>query len=278
MITVKTSNQLTVKFLPWFVWIVAGCFTLFSLPMFISELLQSIPKTLTCTRTKSTQVNCQFQNSNFPLLPSKTVVVKGLQIAKFTNIASKNIRNQFPSEIQQILLISSNKQEIFLSQKVENPQQTKQKMLLWESQINNFINNSQQQSLKLQIGNTQPEWFIMTRPKWYILVGVLDSLLILIFMGEISICEFERSRNYMTKKQRFLFIFTRKTKYSLYDIQDVQLEWSKNMGDTSRITITLNSGKKIPLSTYHANYRKSDKKMNATVEDIRNFLSLPTNS
>ncbi|MGB3637936.1 MAG: hypothetical protein WBA39_10240 [Rivularia sp. (in: cyanobacteria)] len=96
-------------------------------------------------------------------------------------------------------------------------------------------------------------------------------------MGEASICEFDRSNGYMTKKRRWLFLFTKKTKYSLLEIKDVQVEWEKHKSNVYRITLTLASGKKLPLSTYYANYLKSEKKIKATANEIRNFLSLPSN-
>ena len=81
----------------------------------------------------------------------------------------------------------------------------------------------------------------------------------------------------MTKKRRWLFLFTKTNKYSLLDIKDVQVEWEKHKSNVYRLSITLTSGKKIPLSTYYANYLKSAKKIEYRAGEIRNFLSLPTN-
>ena len=91
MTTVKTSNKLTVKFFPWFIWVMSGLTTVIVLPMLITTLLQSIPKTLTCEREKSTQINCQLQN---PILPSKPVMVEGVQGAKFQSKAYNTNKNK----------------------------------------------------------------------------------------------------------------------------------------------------------------------------------------
>ena len=114
MTTVKTSNKLTVKFFPWFIWIIAGIFTVVILPILITTLLQSIPKTLTCEREKSTQINCQLKN---PILPFKPIVVEGLQGAKFMSKAyNKNPNSSRISyEIQTILLLTKKEEVIFLS-------------------------------------------------------------------------------------------------------------------------------------------------------------------
>ena len=112
MTTVKTSNKLTVKFFPWFIWVMSGLTTVIVLPMLITTLLQSIPKTLTCEREKSTQINCQLQN---PILPSKSADIEELQGAKFQTKAynqNKNqSRNRIPYEIQKIILLTKNREE-----------------------------------------------------------------------------------------------------------------------------------------------------------------------
>ncbi|BAY85634.1 hypothetical protein NIES267_51350 [Calothrix parasitica NIES-267] len=275
MTTVKTSNKLTVKFLPWFIWAIAGFYTVVILPMLITTLLQSIPKKLTCEREKSAQINCQLQNS---ILPSKPVVVEGLQGARFqTKAYNKNqnqSRNRIPYEIQKIVLLTKNREVLFLSHQAYDPEYTTQKMLSWESQINAFIHNPNQQSLKLNTSNIEPEWFVMTTSRWIIIGVILNAILILSFMGEVSICELDFSSGYITKKLRWLFIFTKKNKYSLIEIKDVQVEWKKHKSNVYRITLTLASGKKLPLSTYYANYLKPAKKIKTTANEIRNFLSL----
>ena len=84
-------------------------------------------------------------------------------------------------------------------------------MLSWESQINAFVKNPNQQSLKLQTSNIEPKWFVMTTSRWVTFGTILYSILILTIMGEATICEFDRSNGYMTKKRRWLFVFTKKT-------------------------------------------------------------------
>lgn len=278
MTTVKTSNKLTVKFLPWFIWGMAGLYTVVILPMLITTFSQSIPKKLTCEREKSTQINCQLKNS---ILSSKPIVIKDLQGAKLQtkayNQTKNQSRNRIPYEIQKILLLTKNGEVLFLSHQAYDYEYTKQKMLSWESQINAFVNNPNQQYLKLQTENIEPKWFVMTTSRWIILGAILNAILIVTIMGEASICEFDLSNGYMTKKRRWLFIFTKKTKHSLLEIKNAQVEWEKHKSTVYRITLTLTSGKKLPLSTYHANYLKSAKNIEATAAKIRNFLSLPSN-
>ncbi|MEM7579403.1 MAG: hypothetical protein AAF316_06005 [Cyanobacteria bacterium P01_A01_bin.80] len=280
MTTVQTSNKLTVKFLPWFTWVMTGFYTVVILPMFITTFLQSVPRKLTCEKEKSTQINCQFQNS---ILPSKPVMVEGLQGAKIQSKAyntkknqNKN-RNRIPYEIQKIFLLTKKGEVLFLSHKTYDPEYSTPKILAWESQINAFVKNPNQQTLKLQTNNIEPEWFVMTTSRWVILGAILNSILIITIMGEVSICEFNLSNGYMIKKRRWLFLFTKTTKYSIFDIKDVQVEWERHRSIVYRITVTLASGKKIPLSNYYANYLKSAKKINTSANEIRNFLSLPTN-
>ena len=276
--TEQTANKLTVKFMPWFTWIFAAFFLVVNLPIFMTILLQSIPQELSCKRIELQQINCQLKTSILPLLPSKIIVIEGLQAAKFKSQSYNNYRNpnQIPYERQKIVLLTQTAEIFFLSYKIYHPEYATQKMLAWESQINAFVNNPQQQSFKLKTSIIEPPWFVMTTPRWFILVGIINSIFIIIFMGEISICEFNRVNGFMTKKQRWLFVFTKTSKYSLLDIKDLQLECNQQRGNTSRITIILASGKKIPLSTYHANYFKSEKKMKITADKISNFLSLST--
>ena len=89
--------------------------------------------------------------------------------------------------------------------------------------------------------------------------------------------EIDIQQYWLIIKRRWLFIFTKKTKHSLLEIKNAQVEWEKHKSTVYRITLTLTSGKKLPLSTYHANYLKSAKNIEATAAKIRNFLSLPSN-
>ncbi|AFY53449.1 hypothetical protein Riv7116_0868 [Rivularia sp. PCC 7116] len=279
MTTIKTSNKLTVKFLPWFIWAMAGFFTVVILPMLMTTFLQSIPKKLTCKREKSTQINCQLQNS---ILSSTAVAVEGLQGARFQTKAynhNKNqnqSRNRIPYEIQKIFLLTKKGEVVFLSHQAYSPEYTTQKMLSWESQINAFVSNPNQQYLKLQTANTEPTWFVMTPSRWIIIGAIFNGILVITIMGEVSICEFDLSSGYMTRKRRWLFLFTKKTKHSLQEIKDVQVEWEKHKTNVYRITLTLASGKQLPLSTYYANYLKPAEKIKTTTDEIRNFLSLPS--
>ncbi len=268
----QISNKLTVKFRPWFIWTMTGFYPVVIFPMLMTTFLQSIPKVLTCEREKLTQINCQLQNS---ISSSKTVVVEDLQGAKFQSKAyNKNPNsNRISYEIQKIFLLTKNGEVLFLSHQAYSPEYTAQKMLAWESQINTFVNNSNQQSFKLKTSNTEPQWFVMTTSRWAILGALLNGILIITIMGEVGICEFDLNNGYMTKKRRWLFIFTKTTKHPLLNIKDVQLEWEKHKTNVYRITVTLASGKKIPLSTYYANYLKSREKIEASADKIRNFLS-----
>ncbi|MBF2017240.1 MAG: hypothetical protein IGS23_18965 [Rivularia sp. T60_A2020_040] len=42
-----------------------------------------------------------------------------------------------------------------------------------------------------------------------------------------------------------------------------------------RITLSLTSGKRLPLSNYYANYWKSEEKIKAEADVVANFLSIP---
>ncbi|MEO0934681.1 MAG: hypothetical protein AAFY21_13285 [Cyanobacteria bacterium J06641_2] len=112
----------------------------------------------------------------------------------------------------------------------------------------------------------------MTTSRWIILGTILNAILMLTFMGEVGICEFDLNSGYMIKKRRWLFLFTKKTKHSLLEIKNVQIEWERHKSKVYRITLTLASGKKLPLSTYYANYLKPEKNIKATADEIRNFL------
>ena len=260
--TQKTSNKLTVKYIPWFIWILAGFSSVVTLPMAVSVLLQSIPKKLTCERIEPKQINCQFQENQ---LSSKKNQIQGLQGAKFKTNSDSNF---FPHK-QQLILLTKEGEVKFLSYPSYKPEYSKNKMLRNISQINEFVNNLDQQYLELETGNFILEWIILT--------SIINSLLIIIFMGEISICEFDPSTGYMTKKRRWLFLFSKTTKYSLTDIKDVETESTRHKSIVYRTTITLTSGTKIPLSTYYSSYLKSRKKMKSTANKIRKFLSLPNN-
>lgn len=273
MTTVKTSNKLTVKFRPWFTWGMTVFYTIVISPMLITTLLQSIPKKLTCERENTTQINCQLQNS---ILPSKPTTVEGLQGAKLRrkayNKTKNQSRNRIPYEIQKIFLLTKKGEVLFLSHQAYDPEHTTQNMLSWESQINAFVNNPNQQTLKLNTSNIEPKWFVMTTSRWIILGTILNAIFILTFMGEVGICEFDLNSGYMIKKRRWLFLFTKKTKHSLLEIKNVQIEWERHKSKVYRITLTLASGKKLPLSTYYANYLKPEKNIKATADEIRNFL------
>ena len=94
----------------------------------------------------------------------------------------------------------------------------------------------------------------------------------------MSICEFDISRGYMTKKRRWLFLLTKTTKYPLVDIKCVRIEHTyvnKRRYQIARITLSLASGKKLPLSTYQANTFKFEDKIEAEADTVAHFLSIP---
>ncbi|MGD1873264.1 MAG: hypothetical protein ACFB02_09460 [Mastigocoleus sp.] len=258
----QTPNRLTLHFFPWFIWILSG-FSLVALPIFFTVVVQSIPQTLTCKRLPTAQINCQLTTFILPPLLSKKVEIKNLQAAKF----NRNPEDNNQTQQQQLVLLTKKETVIFSSYKTYKPLLTASKMLDTESRINNFINNSNQQSLELETGNYILYWCL----------GLITAYSIgfMIIMGEANVCEFHSDRTYMTKKQRWLFLFTKTTKYPLQDIQDVKLEWEYHKMKIYRVTLSLSNGKTVPLSTYYANYLKSQKKIKASAEEIKNFLSLP---
>ena len=258
----KTSNKLTVKFFPWFIWVMTGFSIVVILPILLSMLLQPISKSLTCKRIEAQKINCQFQNSTSPFSSSQTVVVKDLQGAKF----KKNAFGYFLTQKQELILLTKNGEVSFLFHRSYHPQYTASRMSQTAFKINAFVKNPNQQSLNLQKENIASQWILFA--------AFVNGIIMTILMGEIGICEFDRTSGYMTKKRRWLFVFTKTTKYPLFDIKDVQVEWTRHKSIVYRTAIILTSGKKIPLSTYHANYLKSKRNITSTADNIRNFLSL----
>ncbi|MDJ0620809.1 MAG: hypothetical protein QNJ63_29410 [Calothrix sp. MO_192.B10] len=258
----QTANKLTLRFFPWFMWIMTGL-SLIGLPIFFTILLQPIPKKITCERVKEKQINCQLQTLLLPFLPSEIAKIEDLKSVKINTIYDTSNR----PKTQQVVLLAKNREVIFLVDKIYQPKYTAPNILIAQSRINAFINNPKQQSFQLKMGYALFQWLF--------LLAIAIQIGYMIFMSESSICEFDRSSGYMIKKQRWLFIFTKTTKHQLFNIQDVQVEWTYHKSKVYRMTLSLASGEKLPLSTYYANYLKSGEKIEAAADMLRDFLSLP---
>ena len=101
--------------------------------------------------------------------------------------------------------------------------------------------------------------------------AIASSILMILVMSEATTCTFDRSSGYMTKKQHWLFLFTKTTRYPLLEIQDVQVEWTYHRSKVYRITLSLSSGEKLPLSTYYYNYLQSGESIEVA-HTLINFL------
>ncbi|MDJ0800395.1 MAG: hypothetical protein QNJ51_26910 [Calothrix sp. MO_167.B12] len=262
----QTTNKLTLIFFPWFIWIMTGL-SLITLPIFFTIILQPIPKNITCERVKGKQINCQLRTLLLPFLPSEIVKIEDLKSVHINTISDAYNR----TKTQQVVLLAKNREVILLAYKSYQPKYTAPAdILIAQSRINAFINNPKQQSFQLETGYTLFQWLFI--------LAIAIEIGYIIFMSESSICEFDRSSGYMTKKQRWLFIFTKTTKHQLFNIQDVQVEWTYHKSKVYRLTLSLASGEKLSLSTYYANYLKSGKKIEAAADMLRDFLSLPKTS
>ena len=134
-----------------------------------------------------------------------------------------------------------------------------------QSRINSFVRDRNQLSFQLKIDDTLFAWLFMS--------AIASGILMILVMSEATTCIFDRSSGYMTKKRHWLFLFTRTTRYPLLEIQYVQVEWTYHRSRVYRMSISLSSGKKLPLSTYYCNYLQSRDSIEVAANTLKNFLS-----
>ncbi|MDJ0620808.1 MAG: hypothetical protein QNJ63_29405 [Calothrix sp. MO_192.B10] len=269
----QTANKLTLSFFPWSFWIILAFLVIISSPSYLSILLPLIPKQLTCDRLETEKINCQFTTWILPRLSFTKVNTKVEELisSKYTKVSNSNNKT-----IRHLLiLLTKRKRIIILSypnlepiRKTVETTDIEPQISRAESHINAFVNDTSQQSLNLQMGSTFGLYF-------FVLMIIIPICIIICSQGEFNICEFDRSSGYMIKKRTWLFVFTKTIKHPLLDIQDVQIEWSYHQHQGKRITLLLSSGKKLPLSTYNANFSRSETKIEAEANLIRKFLYLP---
>ncbi|MDJ0800394.1 MAG: hypothetical protein QNJ51_26905 [Calothrix sp. MO_167.B12] len=271
----QTANKLTLSFSSWSFWIILTFLVIISSPGYLSILLPLTPKQLTCDRLEKEKINCQFTTWILPRLSFTKVntKVEDFISSKYTKLSK--INNKY--EKHSLILITKQKRIIILSYTTLKPTrktiettELDPQISRAESQINAFVNNTSQQSLHLQMGSTFGLYL-------FVLLIIVPICILIFSQGEFSICEFDRSSGYIIKKRKWLFVFIKTIKHPLLDIQDVQIEWSYHQHQGKRITLFLSSGKKFPLSTYNANFSRSETKIEAEANLIREFLYLPKN-
>ncbi|OUL18098.1 hypothetical protein BV378_37210 [Nostoc sp. RF31YmG] len=248
-------------------WSVAGLCCLVWSPLFSIFASQFTTTALMCQRPKPQLETCQLGKTNIFLFNTKNIPIKKLQGARIYKQSISDSTGQF----QTLVLITNEKEIVFSSTKTFRPSITSHELDKIAYQINHFVNNPQESSLKIEKGD-------ILIIKIFMAVITLN-LLWFAFCSDVVTCVFDKSRGSLIKKRQWFLIITKTVEYQLQDIIDIQVQEKQSRSFTGyRITLFRDSGKDIHLTTYQINYFKDRQKMDETADAIAKFLSRYSNS
>lgn len=258
----QTPTKLTLQFRPWLTWILGGFNTLVWIPLTVTVFFPlTTSYTLNCQRVQQNQGDCQLVTSNLLQSNTKTIPLPELQGARFDTITNNDGR-----ESQQVKLLTKQGELLFGYRQSYHRQTSVSNLKYIVSEVNNFVKDTQQPSLNLQIGNPLIGFAVF---------GVMGvNFLWYAFCSDVITCDFDKSRGSIIKKRQWFFLITKTVEYQLLDIIDVKVEEKRQRnGKSYRVKLLLNSHKDLPLTAYYTNYWKSQVKMEANAEAIKKFLN-----
>ncbi|MBD1863755.1 MULTISPECIES: hypothetical protein [Trichocoleus] len=248
----ETPNQLTLLHRPIWLW-------LFGL-IFAGAGLAAIATfgkvvTLNCNRTAPVQSNCQLKAAGLLGLAAQETALDSLQSAKVERSSSSD------GDTFRVVLVT-NQGEVPFTDYYSSGENGKQEIA---TQISTFLSSPQASSLTLQ---QDDRWFMFMFGSVFVIAG----LAVAIGMGEIVVCEFDRSSDSLILKRHGLF-GTKVSERRIHEIEAVRVEESRDSdGSTYRVSLMFTVGDRLlPLTSYYSSGRHSKQ---AIADQLRKFLQL----
>ncbi len=247
----QSSDRLVLQLRPWIIWIFSALFIGFGLvPIFSTS-----KRELICDRTP-TPGQCELHSHQ--LFSSSKLNTFQLSAVQRARLESK--RDSEGDSLYRVVLLTDQGSVPFTSIYSSGRSQYRHYVAV----INAFLQNPEQRSLYVEYND-----------HWSLLIVTLISsgtgIVLLVFMGEIVTCDFDRLSGTLHIARRGLF-GTRTQKHSLDEVSDVVVRASPGSdgGGTYRICFIFRE-EEVPVTAYYSTGRKEKWK---TVELIRQFLPI----
>jgi hypothetical protein len=249
----ESPNQMTLRLRPWFLWIFGGVFASAGLAV---AVLGAQIHTFNCRRHPNLPANCQISNRGLFWSNQQVVPLTDIQGSKIKTFKDKK------GNVSYRVVLLTTKGEVFVI-----PENTADAATVktWMQNINNFLKDSQQQEVSI---TEDYRWSV------YLFGGLFacTGLGIAGFLGKITTCKIDKTLGQLNLENRGLFSSSQ-TEYRIRDLRGVTVEksFSSKGKPTSRITLILESGERIPFTSY---YSSEFQQHQQTADRIRQFLNL----
>jgi hypothetical protein len=247
----ETPTQLNLLSLPIWLWLFGLIFAGIGLAV-ITGFGKVV--TLNCDRVAPVQSNCQLKSAGLLGISLQGRKLEALEGAKVERSDSSD------GAAFRVVLVT-NQGEVPFTDYYSSGENGKQEIA---TQISTFLGNSQASSLTLQ---QDDRWFMLMIGGVFVVVG----LAVAVVMGEIVVCEFDRSSGNLTLK-RHSVLGTKVIERRIRDIEDVRIEESHGSdSSTYRVSLVFTMGDRLPLASYYSSGRQSKQ---AIADHLCQFLNL----
>jgi hypothetical protein len=250
----QTSTRLTLRLVPWLLWLVGGIFTGVGSTVGVAVGGETV---LRCDRT-SPPAQCQL--SSFNLLGHRRD--QAFDIASLQGAEVQTSYNSDGDTTYRVVILTGQGPIPFTESYSSGLANYRQQA----SEINQFVQMPTTPSLHLHQSNA---WFGLI-----FLIGFGGvGLAIVLFGGKVMTCDFDKSMGQLTLTQRGL-LGAKTIQHPLHHLSGLRLEQSRGSkgGYTYRLALLLKSGETLPLTSYYDSGRRGKEKM---AEQVCNFLGLP---
>jgi tetratricopeptide (TPR) repeat protein len=248
----ETSNNLTLRLRPWFVWFFGGIFGAAGLA---TAVFGGQVNAFSCRRVGADSAVCKVSSNGLFGSNQKVLLKSDIHGTRIDS------RDEKKGNSYRLMLLTSQGEISVIPQDFYNYETVD----AWASQIEVFLNTSLTKQLVIQEDYRLLGYFF---GGIFILVGYA----IVASFGRVVICTFDKSLGTFTLQQRGL-LHQRKLEYWIRDILSVVVEkYRGNKGSiTYRVAIVMECGDRIPFTFY---YSSQFQELQQTANRICKFLNL----
>ncbi|MBD2257039.1 tetratricopeptide repeat protein [Pseudanabaena sp. FACHB-2040] len=247
----QTSTQLTLRLVPWLLWLMGGIFTGAGLMVWLALGGETV---FECTRTAPAQ--CELTQSNPLGSRSRTFSLAGLQQAEV-----ETHRNSDGDHTYRVVL-TTDQGVVPLTNAYSSGNGFHQNRA---AQINQFIQSPAAASLRI---HQDDRWIGLL----FLVLFSGTGLALMLVVGKVVTCDFDKSMGQLTFTKRGL-LGAETVQHPLHHLVSVTLQRSSGSkgGNTYRLALGLKTGETLPLTSYYDSGKRDKEK---TANAIRSFLGL----
>ncbi len=269
----QLPNKLIIRIRPTFFWGVALFFAGVGLFLLLSSLTLTPVTTLTCERSAPLQLSltsiqdaptfprCELAEINWLGREKSKTFISELQGAT-TETKIRKDKHGITISTYRVMLQTSGGNVPFTNEYTAYDEQSRQALVF---QINAFIQAPMQASLVVQENERLLGYFGFGIAGFFEVVSIL-----VIAVAPVVTCFFDQESDSVTIRRHNWF-GAKVFQHSLHEISGAKVELSNGGGLTFRVTLTLWSGKTLPLTRFYSS--GSEEKQQVAIY-IQKFLSL----